>query len=84
MNQTKFQSGLEVILNTLTGMILAFVVSQLGHILAPSIRRYIWGGFVWDISAKSNVIMTIILTLVSMSRSYAWRRYFNNKLKGKT
>lgn len=79
--QTRKQSMIESLLNTLSGMVLGFTISQLAHVLAPFIQQHIWSGFVWNLSAGSNIIMTIILTLVSICRSYAWRRYFNNKLK---
>lgn len=79
--QTKRQSMIESLLNTISGMILGFVISQLAHVFAPWIQRYIYSGFVWNLSIESNIIMTVILTLVSICRGYAWRRYFNKKLK---
>lgn len=79
--QTRKQSMIESLLNTLSGMILGFIISQLAHVFAPWIQRHIYSGFVWNLSIESNIIMTIILTLVSICRGYAWRRYFNNKLR---
>ena len=80
--QTKRQSLIEASLNTFSGMVLGFAISQLAHIFSPFIREYLWSGWTWELSAGSNVIMTIILTIVSVIRSYIWRRYFNNKLRG--
>lgn len=79
--QTKLHSVLETVLNVFSGMLIAFAISQLAHVYQYEIQRYIWSGFEWQVSAKSNVIMTILLTLVSIGRGYSWRRFFNNKLK---
>lgn len=78
--QSRSQSMVEASFNTISGMAIAFIVSQIAHILAPDIREYIWSGFTWNVSFGSNIIMTIILTGVSICRSYYWRRYFNTKL----
>lgn len=78
--QTKRQSMTEACLNVFTGMIIAFAISQYAHYFESQIQKYIWKGFEWHISAGSNVIMTMIFTIVSISRSYIWRRHFNKKL----
>lgn len=67
-------------MNVASGMIIAFTLSQLAHIFEPEIQQYIWSGFEWKISAGSNVIMTVIFTVVSVCRGYAWRRHFNKKV----
>jgi len=77
--QTKVMSGIEAVCNVGSGMIIALCISQLAVIFAAEIQEYIWSGFVWNISTESNIVMTIVLTVVSMSRSFAWRRYFNKK-----
>lgn len=77
--QTKRQSLIETILNVFSGMVIGFSISQLAHVLAPYIQQYIWSGFVWKLSAGSNAVMTVVLTAVSVMRSYCWRRYFNHK-----
>jgi len=67
-------------MNVASGMVIAFVISQIAHWFEPQIQKYIWRGFEWKISTGSNVIMTILLTVVSILRGYAWRRHFNAKL----
>jgi hypothetical protein len=61
-------------------MVIAFVISQLAHEFEHEIQKYIWSGFEWHISPVSNIVMTIILTVISVLRGYAWRRHFNNKV----
>ena len=75
--QTRKQSLIEASLNTFSGMMLAFAISQIAMLLAPYIREYLWSSFIWDVSPGSNAVMTIILTIVSIVRSYYWRRHFN-------
>lgn len=75
--QTRRQSIIESCLNVFSGMVIAFVISQLAHVYEPQIQKYIWSGFVWNLSAGSNAIMTVILTGLSVIRGYAWRRHFN-------
>ncbi len=78
--QTRRQSIIESCLNVFSGMAIAFVISQLAHIFEPQIKKYIWAGFEWHISAGSNLIMTSILTVISVVRGYTWRRHFNKVL----
>ncbi len=77
--QSRRHSLIEASLNVFSGMIIAFIICQLAHIFEPTIQRYIWKGFEWKISIGTNLIMTIVLTIVSVIRSYAWRRHFNNR-----
>lgn len=79
--QTKRQSMIEASLNVLSGMVIAFIISQLAHWFEPQIQKYIWSGFEWNISAGSNMIMTTVLTAISVVRGYAWRRHFNKILE---
>lgn len=77
----------EQCLNVGSGMIIAWTLSQLAHILAPYINLFLAAIninyiFVWNISPSSNLIMTIVLTIVSICRGYAWRRYHVAKEKG--
>lgn len=67
MNQTRLGSLLEVMANIATGM----VVSWLLTIYALPL----WG---FNPSAKQAVGMTIMYTIVSLIRSYFWRRLFNS------
>ncbi len=77
--QTRRQSVTESCLNVLSGMVIAFFISQLAHWCEPQIQKYIWKEFTWSISTGSNIVMTTILTMISVARGYAWRRHFNSK-----
>ena len=70
--QSKKQSLIEAALNIVSGSCIAFTITQLGTLVN-----------LWNISPGKNLLLTLILTFVSIIRSYAWRRMFNNKLKGK-
>lgn len=78
--QSKISSVIESTANMLTGMIIAFALSQMAHTYETQIQYYIWTDFHWQLSAGSNMIMTTILTAVSVIRGYLWRRYFNKRL----
>jgi hypothetical protein len=78
--QSRRHSLIEAAVNVVTGMIIAFVISQLAHVYEKEIQIYIWSGFTWSISPGSNLVMTIILTVISVARGYAWRRHFNKRL----
>ena len=75
--QSRRHSILESSINVVSGLLIAFTISQLAYWCEPEIQRYVWKGFEWHISVGSNIIMTIILTIVSIIRGYAWRRHFN-------
>ena len=79
--QSKRHSIIESCSNVFSGMVIAFTISQLAHWFEPQIQKYIWSGFEWHISISSNILMTLILTVVSILRGYAWRRYFNRKAR---
>lgn len=78
IGQSRKHSAVESCCNIFSGMLVAFVISQLAHELQPLIREYIWSKFEWELSVGSNIIMTVILTFISVIRSYLWRRTFNN------
>lgn len=77
LGQPKSHTAIEAVLNIGSGMFLAFGIYQLAGAYAPEIRMYIWSGFELDIGLASNALMTVVLTFVSMARSYTWRRVFN-------
>lgn len=77
MSQSKRHSLFEALTNVMSGMVIAFAVSQLAHHYQDEIREYIWEGFTWQLSVSSNIIMTIVLTVISVIRGYIWRRIFN-------
>lgn len=79
--QSKKHSFIESCLNVFSGMVIAFGVSQLFYIFQTQIKQYIWSGFEWHISTGSNMLVTTVLTVISISRGYAWRRYFNRRIK---
>lgn len=79
--QSKRHSFLESLANVFSGMIIAFIICQLAHMFEPQIQRYIWAGFEWKLSVGTNLVMTSVLTVVSVIRSYFWRRHFNRRIK---
>lgn len=78
--QSKRHSLIESCANVTSGVIIAFGISQLAQWFEPQIQQYIWKDFTWHISAGSNAVMTVILTIISIVRGYAWRRHFNRRL----
>jgi hypothetical protein len=64
--QSKWDSGIEVCLNTIT----RYIVSV---ILQITINPY----FGIHISYSVNLLYVLLFTIVSVIRSYLWRRYFN-------
>lgn len=77
LGQSKVMTIFESFANVGTGMFIAFSISQLAYLFESQIQMYIWSGFVWNVGTTSNVIMTIVLTVVSVCRGYIWRRVFN-------
>lgn len=80
MKQSKRMSLMEAGINVLSGMFIAFCISQSIAILSPYIAKYLITGFHFDLNLKSNILVTVILTFASIIRNYCWRRYFNNKI----
>jgi len=79
MGQSKLASWGEAFINIGSGIIIAFGISQLAAYYQTGIQTYIYSGFQWEVSAASNIIVTLVLTIVSMCRAYFWRRVFNKK-----
>lgn len=75
--QSKKHSILEITTNVVLGIVIGFTLSQLAHEYEAQIRHYIWAGFTWNLSASSNMLMTLILTSFSLIRGYIVRRVFN-------
>lgn len=67
MKQTKFESWLEVFFNYASGFIIAYFVYA--RIILP-----------YPYINDSPFLVTSIFTLVSVCRSYLWRRFFNKGL----
>lgn len=66
--QSRFESFLESTFNIIAGFIIA-VVSQ----------RYIFPLYGVHMPLSTNIWVTFWLTIISMIRSYCFRRYFNAK-----
>jgi hypothetical protein len=64
--QKKTHSFLEACLNTATGFVISYAA---GWIVFP------WFGFAW--TPEKGLGLTLIFTVISVIRSYAWRRIFN-------
>lgn len=65
MQQSKRVSAVEATLNIGSGFILSMMIWQL---IAPLLG--------YDITITENVQLTSVFTVVSLIRSYAWRRIF--------
>jgi hypothetical protein len=68
MHQTKLESGIESVVNQITGIATAFVVWR--YVVIP-----LWG--IDDPGFINNIGITLTFTAVSILRSYLWRRFFN-------
>jgi len=68
--QTKIQSLVEAVINTLSGLVLAFVVNML-----------LMGAAGVTASPKQNLLIVGGHTIVSVIRSYVVRRFFNKRTK---
>jgi len=64
MKQTKFESGIEVFMNYASGFVIAW--SVYAFIVLPN-----------EALQQSAFWVTVIYTIVSVVRSYLWRRFFN-------
>ena len=65
MSQPRKHSLLEVCMNTLTGFIISFGAS---FVVFPLFGLH---------SVAANFWITVIYTMISVVRSYVWRRVFN-------
>jgi len=81
--QTKRGSLIEATINTIVGTGMALGLSHLFYVLSPFIQQWIWAGFKWEINWGSNIVVTIVLTFVSVLRSYIIRRTFNKRISQK-
>lgn len=66
--QSRTHSLIESVANTMSGFVLSFCVWQA---IGP------WFGY--DVNVHDNLLITGIFTVVSVIRSYVWRRIFNNR-----
>lgn len=64
--QSRISSLIEVILNTISGFIVAYLSAML-----------VYPMFGFNVTAEQNFYITLIFTFVSIVRGYIWRRIFN-------
>jgi len=71
MKQNRWGSLIEVLLNVGSGFLLAWLTTLVViPIVIPSVK---------NVDIKEGLWITITFTVISLVRSYAWRRYFNNR-----
>ena len=70
--QTKMSSLIEICLNVGSGFVLAWVTAILVLPLFLPVEK---------VGVSESFWITCIFTVLSLARGYAWRRFFNNKLK---
>ncbi len=75
--QSKRRSLIESSTNTFVGTLIGFSISQLFCYGQVFISEHFISGFEWNVNAKSNIIVTVVLTCVSVARGYFVRRTFN-------
>ncbi len=75
--QSKRRSLIESSTNTFVGTLIGFCISQFFCYEQVFISEHLIPGFQWNVSPKSNLIVTIVLTCVSVARGYFVRRTFN-------
>jgi len=67
--QSRLESLIEAAVSTCTGVI-----------IAVSCTQFLQPVFHYTISIHSNLQLTIVLTTLSVLRSFFWRRFFNAKV----
>ena len=71
MKQNRWVSLIEVTMNVGSGFLLAWLATLVViPIVIPSVK---------NVDIKEGLWITITFTVISLVRSYAWRRYFNNR-----
>mgnify|MGYP003410987717 CR=1 FL=1 len=70
MNQSRLGSLIESILNTASGFVLSFAAWRL--VVVPLLGL--------PVDNVQNLQITAFFTVLSVARSYLWRRYFNGRL----
>lgn len=71
MRQSKLESAIEALLNIGSGFVVAMLVWQL--VAAP-----LWG---YEVTLLDNLGLTTLFTVVSLVRSYIWRRIFEGRIR---
>jgi membrane protein implicated in regulation of membrane protease activity len=71
MKQNRWVSLIEVTMNVGSGFLLAWLATLVViPIVIPSVK---------NVDIKEGLWITITFTVISLVRSYAWRRFFNNR-----
>ena len=71
MKQNRWVSLIEVAMNVGSGFLLAWLATLVViPIVIPSVK---------NVDIKEGLWITVTFTVISLVRSYAWRRYFNNR-----
>lgn len=68
--QSRWESLIEASLNTASGFVVSLIVWR--WIVAPMMHL--------PLDMASNLVITSIFTVVSILRSYVWRRFFNAEI----
>jgi len=68
--QSKLESFIEAFINTFSGWFISFLLWS--FVIGPA--------FNIDTSIGENMLITAIFTVVSIIRSYFWRRFFANEI----
>ena len=71
MRQNKIESLIEVVANTISGLVVTFLVFS--FILAPLLGFHGTPG--------SHLLVTVVLTGISVLKGYFWRRLFDGPLR---
>ena len=71
MRQNRIESLIEVVANTLSGLVVTFLVFS--FILAPVLGLQ----GTWE----SHVFVTVVLTGISVLKGYFWRRVFDGPIR---
>lgn len=71
MSQTRMSSFVEQVVNVGSGFVLSALVWQ--FVVIP-----VWG---FGTSVEENLKITMLFTVVSLARGYAWRRLFNRRAR---
>lgn len=69
MSQSRISSVFEAVLNQLSGFVFSLIVWA--YVVAP-----LYG---FDVNWQQNFEITAMFTVLSVLRSYLWRRFFNSR-----
>jgi hypothetical protein len=70
MTQSRLGSFIEAMVNIVIGYTINFIANL-----------FIFPHFGWEITVKQNIILGVIYTVISVTRQYAIRRWFNKLLR---